>query len=29
MVKGVYLNGENDLTDAFYIRRKVVIEEQT
>lgn len=28
MVKGVYLNGENDLTDAFYIRRKVFIEEQ-
>ena len=28
VVKGVYLNGENDLTDAINIRRKVFIEEQ-
>lgn len=28
MIKGVYLNGEEDLTDAFQIRRKVFIEEQ-
>lgn len=28
MVKGVYLNGEDDLSDAFDIRRKVFIEEQ-
>lgn len=28
MIKGVYLNGEEDLTDAFSIRRKVFIEEQ-
>ncbi|MFW5651097.1 MAG: GNAT family N-acetyltransferase [Acetivibrio ethanolgignens] len=28
IVKGVYLNGENDLGDAFEIRRKVFIEEQ-
>lgn len=28
MVKGVYLNGEEDLSPAFAIRRKVFIEEQ-
>lgn len=28
MIKGVYLNGEDDLTDAFLIREKVFIEEQ-
>lgn len=28
MVKGIYLNGEQNLSDAFSIRRKVFIEEQ-
>lgn len=28
IVKGIYLNGENDLSDAFKIRRKVFVEEQ-